>query len=251
MKTAMTLVLAALYAVSASPLDTFSCNPLLDDVDYKSKLSVKTNQSSAEDCCKDCRNREAFCDFFVWTTENDGTCELKRFKFPLTKVDRPGVRSSVMEHCRCTDGEGCGDDGMCTGCMFGGSNGKCSKESDGACSHAGGKVCSASLTARPTGTPTDEKCRCTQGDGCTLDGACNGCLAYNNCYITDGFCTHGNGTVCGTPPFNTSSTSQPASTKPASTTAPTSTNAAPSSSAATTTSIAISGLLIFSFLASL
>ncbi|KAH9147643.1 hypothetical protein AeRB84_008796 [Aphanomyces euteiches] len=156
-----------------------------------------------------------------------------------------------MEHCRCTDGEGCGDDGVCTGCMFGGSNGKCSKESDGACSHAGGKVCSASLTARPTGTPTDEKCRCTQGDGCTLDGACNGCLAYNNCYITDGFCTHGNGTVCGTPPFNTSSTSQPASTKPASTTAPTSTNAAPSSSAATTTSIAISGLLIFSFLASL
>ncbi|CAK4659980.1 unnamed protein product [Aphanomyces euteiches] len=72
-------------------------------------------------------------------------------------------------------------------CLFGGSNGKCSKESDGACSHAGGKVCSASLTARPTGTPTDEKCRCTQGDGCTLDGACNGCLAYNNCYITDGF----------------------------------------------------------------
>ncbi|KAG9410087.1 hypothetical protein AC1031_018121 [Aphanomyces cochlioides] len=234
MKTTITVVLSALFAANASLLDIFSSNPLLDDVDYKSKLSVKTNQSSAEDCCKDCRNRE-FCDFFVWTPENDGTCEIKRFALPITKVDRPGVRSSVLEHCRCTDGEGCGDDGVCIGCIFSDFNGKCSNISDGPCSHTGGKVCY-------------DMCRCTQGDGCTVDYACNGCLTDKTCYITDDFCTQGNGIVCGTPPFNTSSTSQPAITDTVSTSAPTATKSTPSSSVATVSSAAMSVLFTIYFL---
>ncbi|KAH9161608.1 hypothetical protein LEN26_001349 [Aphanomyces euteiches] len=155
------VLLALAVSQDTSPLTEFSCQPLADDSDYESvpdQLQT-TSRATPEECCEDCRKFEAVCDFFTWTPENDGTCELKKLQLPQTKIDRPGAQSSFLAPCQCTKGSSC-NNGVCTGCSL---FGTCYSYDRLGCTHGGGKMCDGSATTSrvTTRTPSTTKSNAT------------------------------------------------------------------------------------------
>ncbi|ETW06095.1 hypothetical protein H310_03689 [Aphanomyces invadans] len=104
----LALVMPSAAGAVLSPMDTYSCQPLVPDVDYDHKgFTQVIRRPTPEECCQLCRSQERFCDVFVWTPDNGGECSLNTVVFPLVQVHRPGVQSSLLSPCRCTNGTGC------------------------------------------------------------------------------------------------------------------------------------------------
>ncbi|KAF0683038.1 Aste57867_24891 [Aphanomyces stellatus] len=155
-------VLVCAAAQTMGPTD-FSCQPIEEDTDYESvPLQLQTTtRATAEECCEDCRRFEHVCDFYTWTSENGGTCELKKLQQPRTQVSRAGARSAFLIPCKCTKGPGCDAEGTCNGCSL---FGTCYKYDAMACTHSGGAFCNG---AAPTPRGTTTRVPTTKPNGTT------------------------------------------------------------------------------------
>ncbi|ETV78727.1 hypothetical protein H257_07572 [Aphanomyces astaci] len=161
---------AAALTMTVSMSTELSCHPIEGDVDYVStSLQLqRTSRDDAEACCDDCRRMEAVCDFFTWTDEEGGTCELKQLELPLTKVPRPGAKVSLLIPCRCSTGDKCNSSGVCTGCSL---FGACYNYDKAGCTHGGGKMCDGLATTSTTKRPTTTKPASTSTSSTTPDSS--------------------------------------------------------------------------------